>query len=115
MILTHHAIQRFQQRVSDVAADVAARRLQQAVAQTRGRPTPRWWTPVKPKPGLLFIYPATLPGVCLVAYNGAVVTVFVRSQCLSWTRDAQLTAAPAVRRRAPYRRPSPGTPFAEAA
>lgn len=115
MILTRHAIQRFQQRVCDVAANVAAHRRLQAVTQTRGRPTPRWWTPVKPKPGLLFIYPPTIPSVCLVAYNGAVVTVFVRSQCLSWTRNAQVTAAPTTRKRAPYRRPSPGTSFAEAA
>ena len=115
MILTRHAIQRFQQRVSNVDAELAARRLRDAMSRTRARQKPRWWTPVAPKPGLLFLYPAALPGVCLVAYNGAVVTVFVRSQCLSWTREANLTTSPASRRRPPYHRPSPGTPLAEAA
>lgn len=115
MVLTRHAIQRYQQRVSDVDAHVAARRLQEAVSRTRARPTPRWWTPATPKPGLLFLYPAALPGVCLVAYNGAVVTVLVRSQCLSWTRESHALPTRAARRRPPYHRPSPGTQLAEAA
>ena len=115
MILTRHAIQRFQQRVSDVDADVAVRRLQEAVSRTRARPTPRWWTPVTPKPGLLFLYPTTLPGVCLVVYHGVVVTVFARSQCLSWARGTHTVAARSARRRPPYHRPSPGAPLAEAA
>lgn len=84
MYPTRHAIERFKQRVAAVSTAEADRRIRQAAGGARARPTPRWWTPVAPAPGLTFLYPAELPGVCLLVRNGAVLTVLERAQCRSW-------------------------------
>lgn len=103
MFPTQHAIMRFQQRVAPVSAAEAARRICAAAARAKARPTPRWWTPIAPKPGLLFLYPASLPGVCLLVRNGAVITVFERSQCRSWAAGPidRSTSKPVAYRRTP--------------
>jgi hypothetical protein len=114
MFPTRHAIERFQQRVAAVSTAEAARRIRAAADSAKVRPTPRWWTPVAPAPGLLFLYPADLPGVCLLVRDGAVITLFERSQCRAWNKAGPVeTARPA--KPAPYHRTSPGARFADAA
>ena len=111
MFPTRHAIQRFQQRVAPVSTAEAARRIRAAAATARVRPTPRWWTPVAPAPGLLFLYPASLPGVCFLVRAGAVVTVFERGHCRSWALPAEAERT----RPAPYSRTKLGPAALEAA
>jgi hypothetical protein len=106
MFPSRHAIQRFQERVAPVTSAEAARRIREAAAHARVRPTPRWWTPVSPSAGLLFLYPASLPGVCLLVREGVVVTVYERSQCLEW-ENAYPNGSGASRTTA-YRRPGAG-------
>lgn len=110
MFPSRHAVQRFQQRVAPVTTAEAFRRIQTAAANARVRANPRWWTPTAPQPGLVFLYPASMPGVCLLARNGVVLTVYERSQCLSWEHDPPARARPTA-----YRRPSPGCLVGEAA
>lgn len=115
MFPTHHAAKRFQQRVApSVTLAEAARTISNAASNAAVRTTPRWWTPVDPAPGLLFLYPASLPGVCLLARGGAIVTVFERSQCRQWNDEPIVSRHKNVRS-LPYRRPSPGESFEEAA
>src|SRR5690606_13596456 len=64
--VTRHAIERYQQRVSDVAPAEAARRLAELAADSTRRPTPRWWTNVPPGPGVLFLYHRANSGICLL-------------------------------------------------
>lgn len=112
MFPTRHAVQRYQQRVAPVTTAEAFRRLSQLADSSRTRPTPRWWTPVEPAPGLLFAYPAGEPGVCLLVRDGAILTVFERGQCRIWaTRDAMVQpwAGRRAPRHHPYRRPSVGS------
>lgn len=113
MFPSRHAVQRFQERVAPVTTAEAARRIREAAAHAKVRATPRWWTPVAPAPGLVFLYPASLPGVCFLARDGAVMTVYERSQCLMWKHE--LPSGQARGRSLPYRRPCPGEAFEEAA
>lgn len=113
MFPSRHAIQRFQQRVTPVSTAEAARRIQDAAAQARVRATPRWWTPVAPAAGLLFLYPSSLPGVCFLVREGVVMTVYERSQCLMWEHEPPARERPG--RPAAYRRPCPGQHLGEAA
>lgn len=115
MFPTRHAIERFQQRVASVTTAEAARRIREAAAQARVRPTPRWWTPVAPAPGLLFLYPSSLPGVCLLVRNGAVITIYERSQCRLWEDASSIPVPARIVKMDPYRRSSPGEAFADAA
>lgn len=115
MFPTRHAIERFQQRVAPVTTAEAARRIRAAAAGAKARPTPRWWTPVAPAPGLRFLYPADLPGVCLLTRDGAVITIFERSECRSWNEATPVSSGGRHTRPEPYRRPSPGARFGEAA
>lgn len=111
MYPTRHAVRRYQERVELVSTAAAFRRLEVLAASSRIRSTPRWWTPARPAPGLSFAYPASLPGVCLLVRDGAILTVFERSQCQEWA-SAQTDVDPGgsvSRRRAAYRRPSTGT------
>src|SRR4051794_21348560 len=106
MFPTRHAVQRYQQRVSAVSTGDAFRTLQTAAQHARRRSTPRWWTPVAAAPGLLFLYPASLPGVCLLCRDGVILTVFQREICRSWVAAEP---PPVSHRRArPYRRPVAG-------
>jgi len=97
-----------------VSAEIAARLIRDAAARSRARPTPRWWTPGRPASGRLFLYPATMPGVCLLVRDGAIVTVFERSQCRLWARAPRDSGARSARHR-PYHRPPPGADLMEAA
>lgn len=113
MNLTRHAIKRFQERVEQLPAKEVARIIMRAAARASVRPKPRWWTPVAPSAGLLFLYPATLPGICLLVRERSVVTVLTRAQCRVWRarRDAEIVKHD---KRA-YHRPSPGASFLDAA
>jgi hypothetical protein len=116
MYPTRHAVQRYQQRVAPVSTAEAFRRLAELASHARIRSTPRWWTPVDPAPGLSFAYPAAEPGVCLLLRDGAILTVFERSLCRSWTAIRQERAAGArTRHRDPYHRPSAGSWLGDAA
>lgn len=113
MFPTRHAIERYQQRVAPVSTADAARRIRAAAEHARVRPTPRWWTPVAPAPGLLFLYPSSMPGVCLLVREGAVITIYERSQCRAW---ASASSAPSpTAKPGSYRRACPGEAFADAA
>jgi len=114
MFPTRHAIERFQQRVAPVSTAEAARRIRTAAESAKVRPTPRWWTPVAPAPGLLFLYPADLPGVCLLVRDGAVITLFERSQCRAWDKAGPVDPGRTLRS-VPYHRDSPGVSFADVA
>jgi hypothetical protein len=114
MFPTRHAIERFQQRVAPVSTAEAARRIRAAADSAKVRPTPRWWTPVAPAPGLLFLYPADLPGVCLLVRDGAVITLFERSQCRAWDNAGAVDPG-STTRHSPYHRSSPGVNFADVA
>lgn len=114
MFPTRHAVQRYQQRVSAVTAREAFRALEQAACTARRRSRPRWWTPVTPAPGLLFLYPADMPGVCLLCREGAILTVFERTTCRAWhARDDHQD--PKHARAAAYHRPPAGTAYEDAA
>jgi hypothetical protein len=109
MYPTRHAVERYQQRVAPVSTAEAFRRLAAAAATARRRGAPRWWTPIAPAPGLSYLYPVSMPGVCLLVRDGAILTVFERSQCQTWEYDQAATGGRHGARRRPYRRPSAGT------
>lgn len=115
MFPTRHAVQRFQQRVAAVSTAEAFGRLQAAAASARVRSTPRWWTPVKPAPGLVFLYPPSMPGVCLLVREGSILTVCHRAQCRAWRAASAWPTSTSPARRAPYRRPVAGSRIEEAA
>lgn len=115
MFPTRHAIERFQERIAPVTTAEAARRIRAAATTAKARSTPRWWTPVAPEPGLRFLYPADLPGVCLLVRDGAVITIFERSQCRTWDGAAVETGGRRSQRAQPYRRPAPGSDLGDAA
>lgn len=116
MYPTRHAVQRYQQRVAPLSTAEAFRRLIELASSARVRATPRWWTPVAPASGLSFAYPADEPGVCLLLRDGAILTVFERSECRTWAASREERARGArARRRAPYRRPSAGNLIGDAA
>ena len=116
MFPTRHAVRRFQERVAPVSAAEAFRRLEELGRHSKVRATPRWWTDVAPQPGLLFGYPAELPGVCLLIKDDAIITVYERSHCRQWQAEAEAYGAgnPLHRRQA-YRRPSAGSMMKDAA
>jgi hypothetical protein len=114
MFPTRHAIQRFQERVAAVTTAEAARRIRELAATATVCRRPRRWTPASAGPGLTFLYPTTLPGVCFLVADGAVLTVFERSTARSWARDEDGSGRHS-RRAKPYRRPSPGSLLEEAA
>ena len=115
MFPTRHAIQRFQERVAPVSTAEAALRIREAADGATIRATPRWWTPVAPAPGLSFMYPSMLPGVCFLVRDGAVITVFERKTCRSWRTNGDDESGRRHHPATPYRRPAPGRRFEEAA
>ena len=75
--LTHHAIERYQERVAPAISSAEARMaLQRFVSMGRMRPTPRrWMSSERAEPGTRFVYWSRQPGVCAILLDGAVVTV----------------------------------------
>lgn len=113
MFPTRHAVERFQERVATVSTADAVRRIRELADSSPVLRRPRRWTPADPAPGLGFVYPTELPGVCLLIRDGAVLTVFERHVARSWARASE--AAGRFTRLEPYRRPSPGSVLWEAA
>ena len=112
--ISRHAIDRYRQRVANVTPTEAARRLAELAADSTRRPTPRRWTEVAPRPGVLFLYPHADAGGCLVVKGNTVVTVLSRVVCIGWRTPQEHGPCRPVRR-PPYRRPSPGSWPLEAA
>ena len=112
--ISRHAVVRYRQRVASVSATAALHQLADLAASATRRPTPRWWTPVDPAPGVLFLYPHANSQICLVVKHDTVVTVFARVVCLEWRRPEGRTARHRPRKQ-PYRRPAPGALPLEAA
>ena len=115
MYPTRHSIQRFQERVAPVTTAEAARRIRALIPGATVLRRPRHWTPASPGPGLTFLYPSDLPGVCFLIRDGAVLTVFERSTARSWARAEEVLKAVRTHHIAPYHRPSPGSLLREAA
>ena len=104
--VSHHAIDRYRERVDPAATKhEAAARLRSLAATGRARSRPRHWTRVAGEQcGCRYVYSAEAPGVCLVVTNGTVVTVFSRATCARWRSERAIsTAAPRPARRPRYR------------
>ncbi len=102
MYPTRHAVMRYQQRVAPVSTAEAFRRLAAAGANAHQFDAPRWWNPIASEPGLSYLYPAAMPGVCLVVRDGAIQSVYERAQCQQWEAEQTLFS----RRRATRQRRS---------
>ena len=86
LVVSGHAIARYQQRVRPTATRLEALAEIRAIAsRARVRSRPRWWTRVAgERPGCRYLYSATTPDVCLVVKDGVVLTVFSRQVCAQW-------------------------------
>jgi hypothetical protein len=86
LVVTVHAIVRYQQRVDGNASPRAAAEALAAIA-TRGRRRTRarhWMRGTIPTPGTVFVYSAASPGVCLLVREHTIVTVLSRASCRRW-------------------------------
>src|SRR4051812_48130948 len=90
--ITHHALDRYQDRVDGSATRQEARMaIRQILSLGRRRARPRhWMTEDKPGPGKHFFYWSERPGVCVVVVDGVAVTVVTRALARS-SRDTRLT------------------------
>lgn len=113
MFPTRHAIQRYQERVSPVSTAEAARQILAHAAEAAVLRRPRPWTPASAAPGITFLYPHDLPGVCFLARDGAILTIFERSIARDWVRATD--DGWRSRLVEPYHRPSPGSLLRDAA
>jgi hypothetical protein len=86
LVVSSHAIARYQQRVRPAATRLEAlAEIREIASKARVRSRPRWWTRVAgERPGCRYLYCASRPDVCLVVRNGVVVTVFSRQVCAQW-------------------------------
>lgn len=76
VVLTAHAVRRYQERVEGVSRRLAVRRLQHLIATAQWRSRPRAWTEVVLHPGVVYGYSPDRPDVCFLLRHHAVVTVF---------------------------------------
>jgi hypothetical protein len=88
LLVSAHAVERFQQRVArDDTSAQAREALKQMVLAGTLRPRPRHWTRnVAHTPGLRFLYWAELPNVCALVLDGVVVTLVTRETCRTSAR-----------------------------
>jgi hypothetical protein len=86
LVVSSHAIARYQQRVRPAATRLEALAEIRAIAsKARVRSRPRWWTRVAgERPGCRYLYCASRPEACLVVKDGVVLTVFSRQVCAQW-------------------------------
>jgi len=86
LVVSSHAIDRYQQRVRPTSTRLEALAEIRAIAsRAKARPRPRWWTRVAgERPGCRYLYCASRPGVCLVVKDGVVLTIFSRQVCAQW-------------------------------
>jgi hypothetical protein len=98
LVVSSHAIARYQERVRPAATRLEAlAEIREIASRARVRSRPRWWTRVAgERPGYRYLYCASKPDVCLVVRNGVVVTVFSRRVCAQWR--AELAPAVSARR-----------------
>src|SRR4051812_20701539 len=78
--ITHHALLRWQQRVSPGASPAAAAAdIERLVIQGRSRPTARaWMRGTAAAPGSRFVYSAEFPGVAAILRSDAVLTIITK-------------------------------------
>jgi hypothetical protein len=101
LVVSSHAIARYQQRVRPAASRLETlAEIREIASRARARSRPRWWTRVAgERPGCRYLYCASRPEVCLVVRGGVVVTVFSRQVCAQWR--AALAPADSARWLAP--------------
>lgn len=87
VVLTAHAVRRYQERVEGVSRRIAVRRLGHLVATAQWRSRPRAWTEIVLHPGVVYGYSPDRPDVCLLLRHHAVVTVLSR-RTAGWGRRA---------------------------
>lgn len=107
LIISNHAIQRFQERVAPSSSNRdALSQIRSILVSANRRSRPRWWTRVAgERPGCRYLYSARRADVCLVVRDGVVVTVFSRSVCAAWRASQPATDRPVRHlRAAPDRR-----------
>lgn len=109
MFPTGHAVEQYKKRVVAVATAEAFQRLVTVAATAHRRPMPRWWTPASSASGLRSLYPASMPGVCLLARDGAILAVFEPSECQTWRCCDRYRYGRHLSRGSRYHRPSPGS------
>jgi hypothetical protein len=97
LVVSSHAITRYQQRVRPASSRLEAlAEIREIASRARVRSRPRWWTQVAgERPGCRYLYCASQPHVCLVVKDGVVITVFSRQACAQWR--AALTPADGAR------------------
>ena len=90
--ISHHAAQRYIDRVDSTAAPAAARmRVAQILARGRWRASPRhWMSETNPAPGTRFVYWAGLPGVCVIVVNATATTLVTRAVTTAARRERRL-------------------------
>jgi len=95
--VSQHAITRYIERVDAGASRLEARfAIGRLLALGRARAVPRHWmrrNGIDAQPGLLFVYCAASPGVCVLVRDRTVVTVITRAMCTA-NRPQHLTAVP---------------------
>lgn len=83
--ISQHAITRYIERVDRSASRGEARLVMMRLfSEGRARANPRHWMRrdgIRPQPGLLFVYCARQPQLCLLLREGVVLTVITRSMC----------------------------------
>jgi hypothetical protein len=108
--ITHHAINRFQERVNPSATPQECRaEIAKIVTLGRSRAKPRHWcSSSKPGPGRRFCFWSKRPGVCVITVDGVAVTVLTR-ELTQATKQAHLRLVKDTREdhRPPARRLEP--------
>lgn len=101
LTVSHHAIDRYRERVDPTATKhEAVTRLLHLAATGRARSRPRHWTRIAGEQcGCRYLYAMEAPDVCLVVADDTIVTVFSRATCAKWRRDREASALPTVRPR----------------
>ena len=75
LTVSHHAIQRYQERVEAMCRGRVERQLRRLVLDARWYPLPRPWTQIVIHPGSHYGYSPRRADVCLVEREGVVRTV----------------------------------------
>ena len=78
LTVSHHAIQRYQERVEAMCRGRVERQLRRLVLDARWYPLPRPWTQIVIHPGSHYGYSPRRADVCLVERAGVVRTVLSR-------------------------------------
>lgn len=86
--VTHHAIDRFRDRVDRSATRTeAVNAVRRIAGSARTCSRPRKWcrlAGIETLRGSRYLYSAVYPGICLVVRGNAVVTVYSKGVCAEW-------------------------------